>query len=121
MEMFLMFLWAFLVGGLICAIGQLLVLRTKITPARILVSFVAVGVILGAVGLYPIILKAVGAGISTPITGFGGALAKGAMEGVEEFGFLGIFIGGMTAVAAGISVAVVSGFLVALVAKSRSK
>lgn len=120
-DIFLDFLFAFLVGGLICAIGQLLILKTNFTPARILVAFVAVGVILQAVLLYEPIQKAVGAGISVPIVGFGATLARGVMDGVQEFGFLGILTGGLTAAAAGIAVATVAAFLVSLVARSRSK
>ena len=116
-----MFLYAFLVGGAICALGQILVLKTNFTPARILVCFVALGVILQAATIYGPIQKTVGAGLSVPITGFGGTLTKGAMEGVKEFGFLGILTGGLTAAAAGVAVAIVSAFLVALVARSRSK
>jgi len=109
------------VGGAICAVGQLLILKTSLTPARILVSFVAVGVILSAATVFTPIQETVGAGITTPITGFGGALGNGAIRAVREFGFIGILIGGITAAAAGIAVATVSAFLVSLVAKSRSK
>ena len=102
-------------------VGQVLILKTNFTSARILVTFVTLGVILQAATLYPSILKAVGAGISVPITGFGGTLAKGAMDAVKRDGFIGIFTGGLTAAAAGVAVATVSAFLVALVARSRSK
>ena len=119
--MFLLFLYAFLVGGAICAVGQLLILKTNLTPARILVCFVTVGVILSAVTLYEPIMKTVGAGISVPITGFGGALGQGAIAAVREYGFIGILIGGLVATAAGVSVAIVSAFLVSLVARARSK
>ena len=121
MTVFLAFLYAFLAGGAICMLGQILILKTNFTPARILVSFVALGVILQAATIYMPIQKQVGAGISVPITGFGATLAKGAMDAVKEHGFLGILIGGLTAAAAGIAVAIVSAFLVSLVAKSRSK
>ena len=121
MQMFLLFLYAFLVGGTICMLGQILILKTNFTPARILVAFVTLGVILQASMAYPYILDTVGSGISVPITGFGATLAKGAMDAVKEFGFIGILIGGVTAAAAGIAVAIVSAFLVAMVAKSRSK
>ena len=121
MEIFLKFLYAFLVGGAICMLGQILVLKTNFPPARILVCFVTLGVILQAVNLYGPIHEAVGSGISVPIVGFGGTLTKGAMEGVQQYGFLGILTGGLTAAAAGIAVATVSAFLVALIARSRSK
>jgi stage V sporulation protein AE len=117
----MIFLYAFLAGGAVCAVGQILVLKTNFTPARILVCFVTLGVVLQAATLYAPIADAVGAGISVPITGFGGTLAKGAMDAVREHGFLGILTGGLTAAAAGVAVATVSGFLVALVARSRSK
>lgn len=121
MEILLRFLWVFLAGGAICAIGQILILKTNWTPARILVSFVAVGVLLGAVGLFAPIKEAVGSGITVPITGFGGALAQGAIDGVKEYGFIGIFTGGFTAVAGGLAAAVTFAFLVSLIFKSRSK
>lgn len=104
-----------------CTIGQLLVLKTNFTTARILVCFVTAGVILQAFGFFQPLYRTVGAGISVPITGFGGTLAKGAIDAVKEFGFLGILTGGLTAAAAGVAVATVSAFLVALVARSRSK
>jgi len=114
-------LYAFLVGGAVCMLGQILILKTNFTPARILVCFVALGVILQAAMAYEPIQKTVGAGISVPITGFGATLAKGAMDSVKEFGFLGILMGGLTAAAAGVAVAIVSAFLVSLIARSRSK
>ena len=121
MDIFLKFVYAFAVGGAICTVGQLLVLKTNLTPARILVCFVAVGVLLQAFMLYEPILKAVGSGISVPITGFGGTLAKGVMEAVKEDGFFGILTGGLTAAAAGVTVAVVSAFIVSMIFRSRSK
>jgi len=121
MEILLKFVYAFLVGGAICTVGQILIMKTNFTPARILVSFVAVGILLQAFQLYGPIQKAVGAGISTPIVGFGGGLAKGAMEAVKKDGFIGIFTGGLTAMAGGIAVAIVIAFLVSMVARSRSK
>ena len=102
MEIFLKFLYAFLIGGAVCTVGQVLVLKTNFTPARILVTFVTVGVILQAATLFEPIKKFCGAGITVPITGFGGTLAKGAMEAVEKDGFLGILTGGLTAAAAGV-------------------
>ena len=121
MDIFLLFLYAFLVGGAICTIGQILILKTNFTPARILVCFVTVGIVLQAATIYEPIQRTVGAGISTPIVGFGGTLAKGAMDAVQEHGFIGILTGGLTAAAAGIAVATVSAFIVSLVARSRSK
>ena len=95
------YLWAFLVGGALCAIGQLLIDLTKLTPARILVAYVVSGVILGAVGLYQPLVDFAGAGASVPLTGFGNLLAKGMRKAVEEDGLLGIFTGGFTACSAG--------------------
>lgn len=91
------YLWAFLVGGALCAIGQLLIDLTKLTPARILVAYVVSGVILGAVGLYQPLVDFAGAGASVPLTGFGNLLAKGMKKAVEDDGLLGIFTGGFTA------------------------
>jgi stage V sporulation protein AE len=121
MEIFLKFLYAFLAGGALCMLGQVLVLKTNFTPARILVCFVTLGVVLQGLNLFEPIKNAVGSGISVPITGFGGTLTKGAMDGVKEDGLLGILTGGVTAAAAGIAVAIVAAFLVALAARSRSK
>ena len=121
MEIFLKFLFAFLAGGALCTLGQILILKTNFTPARILVSFVTLGIILQAAMAFEPIKKTVGAGITVPITGFGGLLAKGAMDAVKRDGFIGILTGGLTAAAAGIAVAIVAGFLVALVARSKSK
>jgi stage V sporulation protein AE len=121
MEIFLQFLWCFLIGGAICLFGQILIMKTNFTPARILVFFVTIGVILAALSLYEPILEFAGSGISTPITGFGGTLTRGTIEAVKEDGFLGILTGGLTAAAAGIAVATVSAFVVAMISKSRSK
>lgn len=115
------FLWAFLIGGFICMLGQLLILKTNWTPARILVSFVVLGAILQACMLFDPIKKFAGAGVTTPITGFGAGLVKGTFEDIDKFGFLGIFTGGLTAMAAGVTVAIVSGLIVGMIFKSRSK
>lgn len=115
------YLWAFLVGGGICAIGQLLIDYTKLTPARILVSYVVAGVILGALGLYQPLLDFSGAGASIPLTGFGALLAKGVREAVSEQGLFGVFSGGLTASAAGITVAIFAALIVALLSKSKDK
>ena len=121
MEIFWEYARAFLVGGAICAVGQILILKTNLTPARILVAFVGVGVILAAARVFTPISETVGAGITVPIVGFGGVLGNGAIQAVREFGFLGILLGGLAAAAAGIAVAIVSAFVVSLVAKARSK
>jgi stage V sporulation protein AE len=120
-EILLKLLYAFLVGGLVCSLGQILIMKTSFTPARILVAFVGLGVLLQAFKLYEPLYELVGAGISVPITGFGGTLTKGTQEAVFEHGFIGIFTGGLTAVALGIAVVTVSAFVVSLIAKARSK
>ena len=115
------YLKAFLVGGIICIIGQLLIDKTKLTPARILVSFVVIGVILGGVDIYDPLVDFAGAGATVPLTGFGNTLATGVREAVNEKGFLGIFTGGLKASAGGITAAVLSGLLVSLIFKARDK
>ena len=112
---------AFLVGGAICVIAQLLIDYTKLTPAKILVSFVVLGVILGGIGLYEPLVKFAGAGASVPLLGFGNTLASGVREAVAEKGFLGILSGGLKATAGGITVAIVSGLIVSLIFKPRDK
>ena len=121
MEIFIKFLCVFAVGGILCTLGQILILKTNWTPSRILVAFVTLGVILQAFMLFEPIKQFAGAGITVPITGFGGTLAKGAMNAVKEQGFLGILTGGITAAAAGLATAVTFALLVSLVARSRSK
>lgn len=121
MDTFLDYLKAFAVGGVLCVIGQLLIDKTKLTPARILTAYVVSGVILGAVGLYQPLADWAGAGATVPLTGFGNALAQGVKRAVAENGFLGVFTGGFTAAAAGICAAVFFGFLVAVIFKSRDK
>ena len=115
------YLKAFLIGGAICLIGQLLIDKTKLTPARILVSYVVAGVILGAVGLYEPFAEFAGAGATVPLTGFGNTLAKGVREAVDEQGFLGIFIGGLRATAGGITAAITAGLLAALLFRPKDK
>ncbi len=115
------YLKAFLVGGCFCLLGQLLIDKTKLTPAKILVAYVVAGVILGGIGLYEPLAKFAGAGASVPLTGFGYNLAKGVKEAVNEKGFLGIFTGGLEASAGGICLAVVGAFLAALIFKPRDK
>ena len=115
------YLKAFLVGGLFCVIGQILIDKTKLTPARILVSYVVIGVILGAVGVYQKLVDFAGAGATVPLTGFGNLLAKGVKEGVQEKGFLGIFTGGLTSAAGGIGAAILFGWLAGLIFKPKDK
>ena len=117
----MVYLKAFLVGGAICMIGQVLVDRTKITPARIMVLFLVAGVVLSAIGLYEPLVEFAGAGASTPISGFGHMLAKGVREAVDEKGLLGALTGGLTAGAGGIAAAIFFGLLAALVSKPKSK
>lgn len=112
---------AFVVGGIICAIGQLLIDYTKLTPARILVSYVVAGVILGGLGWYQPLLDFAGCGASIPLTGFGSLLAKGVKEAVAEKGLFGVFSGGLTASAAGIAMAIFAALVVGLVSKSKDK
>ena len=115
------YLKAFLVGGALCIIGQLLIDKTKLTPARILVAYVVIGVLLGAVGVYQKLVDFAGAGARVPLTGFGNLLAKGVKEGVQEKGFLGIFTGGLSATAGGIGAAVLFGWLAGLIFKPKDK
>ena len=121
MNVILNLIKAFLVGGAICTVGELLVLRTKLTPARILVGYIVAGVFLSAVGLYGPVADFAGAGASIPLTGFGHALTTGVRRAVQEVGLLGAFTGGLTHTAAGIAAAVFLGTLVALVCKPRPK
>ena len=115
------FLKAFLVGGAICAIGELLVLKTKLTLARILVGYIVAGVILSAVGLYGPVADFAGAGASIPLTGFGHALAQGVKHAVEESGLIGAFTGGLSAASGGITAAILFGTLVAFLFKPHTK
>ena len=115
------YLKAFLVGGLLCLIGQVLMDKTKLTPARILVSYVVAGVFLGAVGFYKPIAEFAGAGATVPLTGFGYTLAKGVKEAIDQQGFLGIFTGGLRAAAGGITMAIFAGLLVSLIFKAKDK
>ena len=112
---------AFLVGGLLCVLGQLFIDKTKLTPARILVGYVVLGVILGSLGIYKSLVDFAGAGASVPLTGFGYALAKGVKEAVQEQGFLGIFTGGLKACAGGIAIAIFAGLLTSLIFKPKDK
>ena len=119
--MWIDFLKAFLVGGLLCLIGQILIDRTKLTPARILTGYVVAGTLLGAVGLYEPFSEWVGCGATVPLTGFGNLLARGVREAVAEKGFLGVFTGGFTAAAGGVGAAIIASLLAALIFRSREK
>ncbi len=120
MDILLSLLKAFAVGGLLCALGEILILSTKLT-VRILVAYVTAGVILGALGIYEPIAEFAGAGATVPLTGFGYTLSKGAISGAREHGLMGALSGGAAATAAGISAAIVFGYLAALCAKPRTK
>ena len=115
------YLKAFLVGGFLCLLGQILIDKTKLTPARILVAYVVAGVILGAVGVYKPLLTFAGAGASVPLTGFGYTLSKGVKGAVDRDGFLGIFTGGLKATAGGITAAVFAGLLAGILFRARDK
>ena len=117
----LMYLKTFLIGGALCAIAQILIDKTKLTPARILTSYVVAGVILGALGLYGPLADWAGAGATVPLTGFGNVLAEGVKKAVAKDGFLGVFTGGLTAAAAGICAAIFFGIIVALLCKPQAK
>ena len=112
---------AFLVGGLLCLIGQILMDKTKLSPARILVGYVVLGVLLGGLGLYEPLVEFAGAGATVPLTGFGYTLSKGVKKAVLEDGFLGIFSGGLKATACGITAAILAGLLVSLIFKPKDK
>lgn len=121
MEIFMEYLKAFAVGGLICVVGQILIDKTKMTPARILVTFVVLGVALQLIGVYGWLVDFAGAGATVPLTGFGHNLCKGVSKAVAEKGFIGVFTGGLTASAGGIAAALIFGFLVAIIFRSKSK
>lgn len=114
-------LWAFIIGGALCAVGQLLIDYTKLTPARILVAFVVAGVVLSAFGWYPKLVEFAGGGASVPLTGFGHLLAEGIRKAVDEKGFLGIFTGSFTSAAGGITAALMFGLITALIFKPKDK
>ena len=121
MDWLLPYIRAFLVGGGLCVIAQILIDRTKLTPARILVIYVVAGVILGGFGLYEPIVSFAGAGATTPLTGFGNRIAKGVRDAVDEKGLLGALTGGLTAAAGGVTAALVFGYLACLVFKGKPK
>lgn len=115
------YIWAFVIGGLFCAVGQVLIDYTKLTPARILTAYVVAGVILGAFGWYKPLVDFAGAGASVPLTGFGNVLVEGVKKAVDENGFLGVFTGGLTGAAGGITAAMIFALCVALIFKSKEK
>ena len=115
------YLKSFIFGGLLCVIGQILIDKTKLTPARILVSYVVIGVILSAVGLYAPFADFAESGASVPLTGFGHTLAKGVKESIDQSGFIGIFTGGLKAAAGGITAAVTVGLLASIIFKAKDK
>ena len=115
------YLKAFMIGGALCVVGQVLIDKTKLTPARILVSYVVIGVFLSAIGVYEPFVEFAGAGASVPLTGFGHCLAKGVREAVQQDGLLGVFTGGLKAAAGGITAAVFAGLIVSLIFKAKDK
>lgn len=121
MEAMMPYVWAFLVGGGFCVVAQVLIDRTKLTPARILVCYVVAGVVLGAVGLYDPLVDFAGAGATTPLTGFGNLIARGVRRAVDEKGLLGALTGGLTAAAGGTAAALCFGYLAALIFHGRPK
>ena len=112
---------AFVVGGILCLIGQILVDKTKLTPARILVGYVVAGVVLGATGIYELIAEFAGAGATVPLTGFGYTLSRGVKEAILQNGFLGILTGGLKATAGGITAAIIAGLVVSVIFKAKDK
>lgn len=121
MDIFLTYLWVFLIGGFVCMLGEFLIITTNMTSARILVTFVLVGVFLEAVGVFDYISNFAKAGINVPIIGFGASLAKGAISAVETHGLLGVFTGGLCATAGGIAAAIGFAFLFSLIFRSHTK
>ncbi len=115
------YIWCFVIGGLICVVGQILIDKTKLTSARILVLFVTAGAILTGLNLYQYLVDLGGAGATVPLTGFGYALAKGTIKAVDEKGLLGIFTGGITATAGGVAAAILFGFIAAVLSKPKIK
>ncbi len=121
MEVFLEYLWAFAVGGVLCVIAQILLDKTALTPARILVGYVVAGVFLGAIGVYGPLVELAGAGATTPLTGFGYLIAKGVRAAVDEKGIIGALTGGLSNASGGIAAAIVFAYLAALVSKGKMK
>lgn len=121
MATFSQFIWAFVVGGLLCVIAQILIDKTRLTPARILVTYVVTGVILGAIGLYKPLVNLAGAGATVPLTGFGYLISEGVREAVDKQGLLGALTGGLTAAAGGIAAALVFGYLAAVMFRGKRR
>ena len=121
LEAIIMYLKVMLVGGLICMLGQILVIRTKITTSRILVLFLMIGAVLGGVGVYGYLVDWAGCGATVPITGFGNALARGAINGAKTDGLFGAIAGGLIATSAGVSTAIAVAYLIALISNSKTK
>lgn len=115
------YVWSFLIGGLICAIGQILIDYTKLTPARILVSYVVMGVVLSAIGLYKPLVDFAGAGASVPLLGFGHLLAEGVRKSVDKDGFIGVLTGGLTSSSGGITASLLFGLLMSIIFKPKDK
>ena len=121
MDIFMKYLWAFVIGGAFCVVAQILIDKTALAPARILVFYVVAGVVLGALGLYEPIVNFAGAGATTPLTGFGYLISKGVREAIDQNGLIGALTGGFTAASAGISAALIFGFLAALFSRGKPK
>ncbi len=121
METFSKFIWAFVIGGALCVIAQILIDKTRLTPARILVSYVTVGVLLGALGLYKPLVDFAGAGATVPLTGFGYLISEGVREAVDKQGLLGALTGGLTSAAGGIAAALVFGYLAAIMFRGKRR
>ena len=121
MEVFGKFIWAFLIGGVFCMIAQILIDKTKLTPARILVTFVVAGVVLGALGWYSPLVELSGAGATVPLTGFGYLISEGVKEAVDEKGLIGALTGGLSAAAGGISAALIFGYISAILFKGKRR
>lgn len=121
MEIFSKFIWAFVIGGVLCVIAQILIDKTRLTPARILVTYVTVGVLLGAIGLYKPLVDFAGAGATVPLTGFGYLISEGVREAVDKQGLLGALTGGLTSAAGGIAAALVFGYLAAIAFRGKRR
>ena len=121
MDIFMKYLWAFVIGGAFCVVAQILIDKTALAPARILVFYVVAGVVLGALGLYEPIVNFAGAGATTPLTGFGYLISKGVREAIDQKGLIGALTGGFIAASAGISAALIFGFLAALFSRGKPK
>ena len=121
METFSQFIWAFVIGGLLCVIAQILIDKTKLTPARILVTYVVAGVVLGALGCYKPIVDLAGSGATVPLTGFGYLISEGVREAVDEKGLIGALTGGLSAASGGIAAAICFGYLSAIIFKGKRR